>query len=475
MREYEEKDINSLKKALFQQRKTKEYWRFDSFIIHQMGVEFDGEILPEKRKEAWKQFRKRTKNHEFASIPTMQRWFGIGGYAHPKRSQIFELIFFLGLGVEELDLFLTQGLREPSVQVNDYQEAIFLYGLGNHLGYEDCLKMIQEFEMQMDEELEICHSQSTLELLEQFQLKKDLPQELFIEWMINNAGAFKGYSNTALEYLVKFKQTILKSVRRDMEEYLKEILEDTDYYLWLEGRRFRKESTGDAIRKYIYSNKKLSENHRKEILELVQCVYFEEASNVRLISEVFSTSGKQTVFKADSGKWRAIGRMTEKHLSDLLNIATQKERDIRTAQAESVLRELTATGEEKCPKWIEELMEKYSGEMKESPTLEAAAAWIDKFRKEQKRRCVLVQREDLLPFVLYVSEHRYLESIDFQMENYEAEQAKQEFVVLADQTLAACSMAKLSEKYELDAVLLACFQADDMYSYAEVLEAVETM
>lgn len=472
------KNKNSLQRALRELDKKNRFQRFDSFFVQHMLEEETGSITLELRKEAYRKFRERTGNREFASVPTMQKWFGIGGYTRPRRSQIYEISFFLELGVNELELFLTIGLREPSVQINDYMEAIFVYGLENGLNYEECMDMIWEFEQNLDEDFEISHSQDTQELLKEFQSKKSLSSDEFMNWMTDHADAFKGYSNTARNYLLKFKHIICKFVRQDMEEYLQELLADAGYDAWLKVRWFHKKSSGESIRKFIYTNKELSEEYRKEILRLVQCVYFEEDTNVRLLSTVFSASRHQNYEFMNLGK---LYRMSEKHLSDLLNVASQKERDIRTAQVETVLwRKKEDDGNKKCPEWIRafiyECMDESGKEIiPELLTVKEAHRLIREYRREHRRRIVLVQRNDLLPLAMYVAQQRYLESIGFNMEKYIPEMAKNEFVILADQTLAACNMARVSEEYELDAVLLACFQEDEMYSYSEVLEMVGRM
>lgn len=476
-----EKNKNSLYRALHRMDERNDFQGGDLFLVRYMLGDEGTAVTPEARRRAYKEFRKRSGEREFASAPTMQKWFGIDGCARPRRSQIYEIIFYLNPGVDELVSFLTLGFREPSVQINDYTEAIFVYGLENGLGYEECMEMIQDFEQRMEDDIEVCHSQSTQELLEQFQRKKGLPKGEFMEWMAEHAGAFKGYSNTSRDYLLKFKRTICKSVRQDMKEYLKELLAETGYDAWQRKRRFRQETEGDSIRKFIYTNRKLSDAYRKEILRLVQCVYFEEDTNVRLLSAVFSTSQYSGQHFTNLGKWERLCRMTEKHLSDLLNVATQKERDIRMAHAEAVLRRRNGEdGEAGCPEWIAALISEYDGGAAQKPvmkllTVKEALHLVEAYRKEHRRRCVMVQRGDLLPFVLYVAQHRYLESISFEAGNYVWEDAKREFTVLADQTLAACNMAKLSEKYELDSLLLACFQEDEMYSYSEMLEAVGGM
>ena len=96
--------------------------------------------------------------------------------------------------------------------------------------------------------------------------------------------------------------------------------------------------------------------------------------------------------------------------------------------------------------------------------------WIASYRKENKRRCLQIQRQDILPLILYVAQHRYLEEIGQDMSSYRQKDALELFRTLADSTLAACNMSRLNEAYELDAVLCACYQAEEMFGYAELLE-----
>lgn len=475
------KTENSLYKALKEMDERNSFQRMDFLFIRQM-LPFMGDqpVTPEVRKRAYREFQERSGGSVSASVPTMQKWFGIGGYSRPRRSQVYEIAFALHLGREELDTLLTAGLHEPAVQINDYTETVFAYGLENGLDYDECAGMIQEFEQNLGENFTVCHSQNTQELLKEFQSKKGLPKDEFMDWMAERADAFKGYSITARNYLLKFRHTICKSVRKDMQEYLEELLSEAGYDSWRGRRRFRPDECGEGIRKFIYENRGLPEDIRKEILHLVQYIYFEEDTNTLLLSEVYSPSRHMEYHFTNLGKWEKLGRMTEKHLSDLLNVAIQKERDIRTAQAEAVLRRNYDSAKSgRCPEWIVTLIGEYmSGQLKGSVpgnrelSVQEALGLISKYRREHRRRCVLLERSDLLPLVLYIAQHRYLESIGFNMVNYVQVEAKKEFVVLAEQTLAACSMAKISEEYELDALLLTCFQEDDMYSYSEILEMV---
>ena len=102
----------------------------------------------------------------------------------------------------------------------------------------------------------------------------------------------------------------------------------------------------------------------------------------------------------------------------------------------------------------------------------SAREWLVEYDKEHKRRQLVVQRSDLLPFVLYVSQQKYIEQTEKKGALYDAEKERQMFWQAADVVLTACNMAPLSKERELDAVLLACYQEEEMYGYADVLEAL---
>lgn len=445
----------------------KNFVRFDTFFVNYILQIEERTPSTEQRKEAFHLFREKTGKIMFASFPTMQKWFGLGGYAEPGRSQIFEFAFSLPLSPEELNQFLQRGLSAPAIQINDYQETIFWYGLENSYTYEKCMELILNFERHMTADIEIQHISQTGDLLRQFQLKKNLSEEQFMGWMMANAGAFKGYSQTTLNYLIKYKKMILKHARMEQKESLETALSDTDYASWKAKHRLRlkSESEGDKIRQYIYNNRKLPEEQRKEILNMVSFVYFEDDSNVRLISEIFSK-------KSVSGKhYPSFRVMTEKYLSDLLNVAVHKEREIRMIQAERYLETMADMPETPCPEWIVMRIREYMGNpCGESATADEALSCIRMYRKEHKRRLVQIDRSDLLPFVQCVALQRYMESIQYETSQYDFCEARKQFVELADQTLAACNMARFSEEYELDALLLAGFQENECYLYGEMLE-----
>lgn len=133
--------------------------RFDEFIMERMGYPW-GENEPDKqtRRQAFLVFRQRTGRVDFASLPTMHRWFGINGYHKPSRYNIFQMAFAMGLDREETKQYLMVGIGEPSFYVNDYQE---------------------------------------------------ISTEEFLWWMGGRVDWFKGYSQTALNYVKQYRDSIL--------------------------------------------------------------------------------------------------------------------------------------------------------------------------------------------------------------------------------------------------------------------------
>ena len=157
-------------------------------------------------------------------------------------------------------------------------------------------------------------------------------------------------------------------------------------------------------------------------------------------------------------------------MSDLLNIPLQIERAMRADKAASEMEKLKK--EAPCPVWIKDFICNYTKGKVNIDTVREASAWIGHFRTEHKRRCKMVQRKDILPMVLYVSQRKYLDTISGNMIYYNKEQAEKYFVEMANATLSSCGMAALTPAFQLDALLLACFQPNEMYSYSDILDVL---
>lgn len=136
--------------------------RFDEFIMERMGYPW-GENEPDKqtRRQAFLVFRQRTGRVDFASLPTMHRWFGLEKYHRPSRQAVFQMAFAMGLDREETKQYLMVGIGEPSFYVNDYQEMIYLYGIDHKKSMEQCEKMIAFYEENLEDNVVISHTRST--------------------------------------------------------------------------------------------------------------------------------------------------------------------------------------------------------------------------------------------------------------------------------------------------------------------------
>lgn len=457
-----------MQKKIQEMLKERKYVEFPTVLMKCLGYGENYDASENMREDAYKTFCGRLNGRFPASIPTMKKWFGIGGVSIPKREQIYELCFYLNLTVEEAEVLFTAGIKEPSFQINDYHETIYLYGLENSLEFDVCQELIEKYELALREDIVICHTHTTHELKRQFLYKKSLAPQQFLEWMLDNQVFFKGYSKSTLDYLLHYRKLIVNHIREDSAICLNSLLNETGYAAWKK-RRLRREKEEESIRKYIYSTRNLDESLRKSILELVQIVYSETEQNALVIRELFS--------EQVGNKWKqkishSINfRMTEKRLSDLLHVGIQKERQIRVTQAYSVLADLEDASE--CLDWIRKLILEYSANESDVQTVKEAKEWLLLYKKEHKRRSLLIQRSDLLPLILYVVQNHYLDTIGYDMNLYKREEATKEFTEVANSTLAACNMALLDEKYVLDDILFQCFQDKGMYSYAEMMDLIQ--
>lgn len=456
--------------ALLNIKRERQFSGFSDFMIEKLEMSTEGEITDEMRREAYRLFRKKTGRQDFAALPTIRKWFGIGGSAVPNREQVYQICLAMGLSAEDCQEYLIYGIHEPAFQVNDYREVVLVYGLENKISYEECQAMILDFEERLSHVMEFQQTCGTQTLMGEFLVRKNLPWEEFRKWMIENAASFKGYSKTTLDYFRKYKKLILQYAKRDAQDELERLLSETDYAVWCQRRLLNPLNYQKNVRKYVNAltkgkNKNMSEELQASITELCTLAYTEKEPNARLLSEVFRPR-----IEGDDATpgFQSVNSMTEKHLSDLLNVPLHKERFFRIRQAELELAGLD--DEEACPDWIRQLQEEYGRDSGRLATAGEARKWLENYRKENKRRCLQIQRDDILPLIMYVAQHRYLDTIGQDMSAYRQKDALEMFQILADSTLAACNMGRLNQDYELDAVLCACYQPEEMFGYVELLE-----
>lgn len=443
---------------------------FDVFIIQKMGFTFETkEELEKIRRSAFLKFRKCTGHQNFATLPTMRKWFGITGTARPDREQVYEICLTMKMGIEEARSYLMDGLGESSFILSDYRELIFLYGLENSLSYEQCQSLIYEFEREwmpvsFDEEL-----QEEQKLEWEYEKIKKENTIIFLQWMLKHSGSFVGYSPKTLNVLMEFRDEIAEFIRQDAKDKLDTLLAETDYANWVKTRRYRNPTSRESLRHYLKMHQgndyyhAISESMGDNLLELSQIANSELKANTKLLSEVFSTSPKEN----RSELFKNIKGMTAKHLSDLFNIPLQKKRLYFAYKGKRQFSDMEQDSE--VPVWFYKMMD-ITHKHFNFANVKEAQEWLTYYYSEQKRRCIHISRSDILPFVHYISQHRYLEKISSHKQEYDVVVAKNEFVVLANQSLKMCSMSPIDEKRELDALLLASFQPEEMYSFSDVLD-----
>lgn len=436
--------------------------RSDLYLMEFLGME---EQVEDREQMAYRAFLQRARQPYPATYPTMRSWFGLNGLAVPGREQVYKIAFSLQLSLKELDGMLKKAIGEPGVQYHDYKEMIFAYGLQNHLAYGDALAMIDSFEGHFDSVVSLVRTHNTEQMMHQFEMNKGLSREEFLRWMVCNGSDFKGYSLTALDYLNKYKNIITEYIRSDARERLEALIQETDFDTWNARKRVKAAGTKyELVQKYIiYCRRRKKSSISEELINIVNELNHlsnpKNSFNIAVLSEAF-----------DYGKLSSeIPALTEKQLSDLLNLPLQKEREIKAGMAENALKNLP--GNAPCPSWIGDFIASCTSGGKKPAFAFQAERWIKRFRKNHRRRCHLIRRRDFLPMILYVAQRRYRDEINERGREYCQEDARSFFVNMANDTFAACGMEKINEQYSFDALLLSCFGPEDMYSLYELVES----
>ena len=439
---------------------------FDVFIVRELGFSFQTkQELDGQRRNAFLDFRKKTGHFMFASLPTMRKWFGIGGFSRPRREQVLSICLKLRTGRQKAREYLMIGLGESAFQIRDYREVIFMYGLENYMTYEYCLELIKKFEKGVDFRSEEDNKISDEVFEQEFMKIIDKPSDVFLSWMLSEQKFFKGYQDVISNILHYCRKEILLFIRKDAKKKLEDLLAETNFKKWLSERKYHGLEPREILKRFVrsYHNaeyKEVSQNMGDNIFELSSIAYSQLEANSRLLAEVFPFAGN-TVFNNIKG-------MSAKRLSDLFNVSLQWERLFVSNQTCRELMNLDA--ESNCPDWVNDITKICNRHFNELHSVKDALYQLTRYSEEQKRRCIDIRRGDLLPIIHYVAQCQYLDSIDNMEEKYNMKIAKRNFVSMANEMLKLCQMAPLNKEYELDAVLLSCFQPDEMYSYSEILE-----
>lgn len=437
-----------------------------------------------KKKHLFKILKKELKGTGIVSDATLKLWCGIEGHRKPSREKLLQMALVLKMEQEQLERAFEKGMQEPGVQVNDYREIIYYYGIQNHLTLEECEAMIHVFETQLHMDTVLEQKTHTEELWSSYEVWKDLDKEHFLFSICENAGKFKGYSKTSLNYFVKLRSEILQYVRKEAKNQLMSLLADTDFFAWARNQRIEAIDYDAEIRRYLKNEKRRKESNlnKNKIMDIEYyhwICYAKEDRNTDLIAELYAGAlqhgnelrGKSRKFsfqdRTQFDMPEGVKFMSNTYLSHLLHIGVQKERDIRLSELNTKL--LEYEDEDDCPKWAEEYLTNYLPK-----ALGANCGGIRKILKKetiaQRKKCILVERGDLLPLVHCLAYKQYTErQQEFTLE-YNKEDATKNFVELANATLMACQMPVLNENFALDRFLLSSFGKKEMLSFAELIE-----
>ncbi len=417
------------------------YYRFDGYLIAKMQgitIEQAQEASEEVRYHAYRECLKRCGDTRPCSTRTMKRWFGIDGYHKPGREQLIKLFFALGLTADQAEDWLVQGALEPGFQINDLREFFMMYCLQHHFTYEKCREMIGSFLGQMSPDIPLEQHHETSKMWETYHQSCDMPEDSFMELALSMQKYFKGYSMTVLEYFRDLKDEILGYLRKEYELLLETTLAETSYYQWQAGRKLfgrREVSQPDLshIRQYLRACEKgkmqpPSDDTVERIKEYINILERSCDSNAQLLENLYPDREDIGAPEGSRMQRGEIRIMDDKYLSEILNVGLQKERELALMLEGADSRRL----------------------------------------QEQRKRCRIIDRHDLLPLIFEVAQRRY-QAGNVRRE-YCREEAKKAFALLADQILTACNMPGYQPgKYELDTILDVCFGETGMLSLYDIM------
>lgn len=464
---------------------------FDTFLMERLG---GSEPADEKQRRhaAFRALQKQLKDCDIAAPGTIRAWCGITKRSEPGRDKMYQLAFALHLTHEELKQYLIEGLRMPGVQVNDYREIIYYYGLEHKLSMEKCEEMILVFEKHMCRTYVPLQKTHTKRLWSFYNDWRKLDPVHFLKRMCTHAEMFKGYSKTTLDYFIRLKSELLQYIQEDVKKGMEEDLEQLGYRQWLEESGIDDGDDKELIKRFLKNisrRRKMQVNaSAKELIRSVRrdcsVVYAEHGRNRDVLRELYAPvvqpGTKNIFYKRASGAAAKseIPYMSERHISDLLRVSLQKEREIQMAQALAYLR-----GEPKqdvCPEWICAYLDKLACEghsdsdtpekVSGSVTIGEAEEILARQHQLQKKRCLLIQRDDLLPLLLEVSGRKYKKEQELLGQKTDREEAKNRFCRMANTVLADCAMACLDERYALDRLLLDSFSKSDVEGIADLID-----
>ena len=444
-------------------------------------------ISDDIRQTAYLNFYKRIKPFKVVSRQTIQRWFGIGGFAVPSRRQLLTCALCLHFSLEETEDYLLHGLSQWNLQINDYEEMICMYCLENHLDQESYAFMVHFFETHTDQELRPLQTARTDQLKKSYHDKRTLPMQDFLLWMCHSAELFKGYSMTVYSYYIQLLNEAFHYYQKECQKELQTLLARTSYMEWKNtpsNRLSYPETEKEQIRRYLknmqrHKNTSIDPRDLKNIQTLYVTAYAPKARISDLLSQIYHNDQKNsatwnhemfaqlTDFLGDEMQWE-----NSKYVSELLSMSIQKEQQMFFQRTDAALEQLDDG--QTCPEWIcrqlSERLSSFTYPSQTPPLVKGVRKIVVKELKKQKTRVRNIQRSDLLLLIQYIYSVKYDIEIQNSQTGYQKEAATQGFLSLANTILSTCGMREISADYRLDQLLLSCITDDEIILLGDLLD-----
>ena len=171
---------------------------------------------------------------------------------------------------------------------------------------------------------------------------------------------------------------------------------------------------------------------------------------------------------------RAIGTSfnsrTDKYISQILSVSVQKAYLMQLRSIMASLNDLEDTVE--CPENIINILAKHGVKSSGINNVAACRKKVSSLIVNQTQNCEMIGRDDILPLVHYLAQRQYANMMRGNKQTYDMEQARNYFENLANAVLSKCQMVAISPKYKLDYLMLSSYCTEDMYSLADLMEAL---
>lgn len=436
------------------------------------------EFSTEDRKLACQNFMKRLGVNRITSNQTIRKWFGLQGKATPDREMIFRLAHSLFLSPDELEEYLTKGIGENGIQINDYREMVFLYNCKNHFAYTEALRFIQQYEESLPLSLVLENHNDTEGLWKQYRDVSQCNREEFLQWMLSHATIFKGYSLTTLHYFQKLKESILETIKKQSAIRLDSLLSETDFSFWLESNHLSPKKTDKYLLKYLKQSqsgdyREISQSLYQNILELYKMSHISPDSNKELLLELYASMDKKLL--KEQRKWIKdtfhLTMMDFRYLSEIFTVGEQMQKRQTLLLLKRQLEQKRK--DQRCPATLKKTAISLGFSHSGYTSVNHVLQWTQEALTAHRPRCRTLRRTDILCLIFYYTQLQYYSPQPGHQKDYEPFAARSSFKKNADDILRSCQMAVFSpETFPLDALFWECFHPEEISSLADVLELI---